>query len=335
MSLGNRHDPSTILLTPYYRAASLEECQDQPRDANYNPYNLFCLQTRLLPYTQGKPISFSTIEDFEAGMQIMRIVIVLDKMDKEEQESLQNRVGEILGENPNYCALYNTHTVLFSGRTTIPKQWVRSILPYLQIPSEYNPYIVDGLLLVDLSQELNYDDIHQELTISVVDQLRSSFEDGTLVCSEQFAQQWQLDYIADGLYQASWDKPRIIQHKTKFLLDRLHKLPWIRLYIKTTQSPEEEQSTWHTIMEELNKINFPLDALLFTGCGIIISSYYINNLQDLLYISSIFYNAWLRSNFFVEIIPVATLESAQELSRDNSVIYRTGDRLRPYTVSYK
>lgn len=346
----NTYDPAAILLTPYYRTlASVDYCPEQLEDANYTPYQLFCLQTRLAPHLPpGVVISFPTIEDvLESGVQIMRVILVLSSpQSKEDQERLQGVVGKIIGEFPTHCALYNTQDRLFVGRKSIPRQWIRTMLPYLEIPERYNPFIEDGLLLVDLSQDFNYDDVHQELTLSLIQQLQTHYRDGVIVCSQDFAQRWGLISHSDGdygLHRADWNEPTIIRDRTQFLLDRLHGLRWCRFHLKTVTSAAEEQSTWHRIVEGLRDLSFPLDGIIFSGCGILIDSWIINNLEILQQVGAIFYQAWMRSHFDVETIPVRSLDHAQEVkdqllndrSLEDIVIYNTGDRLRPYTVSYK
>lgn len=528
-------DPSAILLTPYYRTLLPTigtQCAEEP-DVNYTPYHLFCLHSRLLSHLQRKwvrfddaIISFPSMEDtLESGARVMRILVMLSKnhqfvsLTKNEKDQLQKTIGSIIANFPTHCALYDSHTTLFVGKRPIPRSWVRSMLPYLRLPKEIDPFIEDGMLMVDLKESPNFNDVYQRLVVMMTRQLQQMYYNGTVVCSAAFAERWGLTplliqrlplpdltesleewstednihaYADDGLitvrngpiyrppgtitdttsalkpipeeqwtissfavfdsrtggpgqpiddqgvparspnmtgfpvsrqtstvgasplrnpvgdfwpgtplpvdgepepivsgfdfsladtltavtpvqmgsarlasdppevlhmqrqddldtigvYQAVWSYPRIIRHRTQFLLDRLHGLRWCRLHLKTIHTPEEEQATWHRIVDELRQIGFPLEGIIFTGCGILLDASRIDNLNQLRRVGAIFHYGWMKSGGPVRTIPVQSLEEATrvqqqvleqhpELSPARIVIYRTSDRLRPYTVSYK
>ncbi len=404
----------------------------------------------------------------------MRILVMLNKnhqpisLTKNEKDQLQKTIGSIIATFPTHCAMYDSHSTLLMGKRPIPRSWVRSILPYLRLPKEIDPFIEDGMLMVDLSTSPNFDDVYQRLVVMMTQQLRAMYHGGTVICSASFAEKWGLSpfivprlplpdltvsleewsdcsasicpkygterlgtmsqeeiggqiitgphqqlpftgtiignnvgnnvgspqlnqpskprnsgsyspshpnqgtvntlttttaaqMVSTGssndqaddpnqetidIYQATWNDPRIIRHRTQFLLDRLHGLRWCRFHLKTIHTAEEEQATWHRIVDELRQIGFPLEGIVFTGCGILLDVSVIHDINQLRQIGAIFHYGWMKSGGPVRTIPVQHLEEATqvqqqileqhpELSSSRVVIYRTGDRLRPYSVSYK
>ena len=154
------------------------------------------------------------------------------------------------------------------------------------------------------------------------------------------------DYLEDrqqettvGLYQASKGAygDRLIRNKTRFLLDRLHRVTWIRLNPSGNATPpERELEIWHhaaRAIQRFHTLDPNNDRFIFAGCGLLVHQALVPNLDTFRRLAQVLSLAWLEG-LVSDPVDVQRLTALPEgRLPENAVVYRTVDRIRPWVVS--
>jgi hypothetical protein len=118
----------------------------------------------------------------------------------DQRREIQNTIDTIISSWPTHCLLDDVKINNGPGdQRNVPSSWLRVVLPYLRIDPELDPFIQDECLLVDLSAVFDYHTIYDQMVITMRRMLRRLYYQGTLVCSETFAQRWELVPVALGM----------------------------------------------------------------------------------------------------------------------------------------
>lgn len=322
-----------MALTPYYQTISDSEspCLSEP-DLNYTPYQLFCLTTRLMATWPGPGIPRLLLE--QVGNRMVQTVRIMQSdvevpLSTDQQNQLEALIASAMEESPNHCIVFAVQDI--AGPVHLPESWVSSVLPSVKIPEVYDSYIEDNYVYMQLDPNSNYQDLYQQLTQSILGQLRDWYQQGAVVATEAFAISWSLQPAtttlnADrtGLYVPTWKDDRFAANPVSFLTSRLHGDTDLRLEVGTNQV------TRHYIADTLRNSVKPR----FAGDFVLVGP--ISHLDDARRFAAIIYHAKRTATGYVVTIPVTSTEDAnQHLPlNENYVIYSTDDRLRPLTVSY-
>lgn len=227
------------VLTPYYRNTvdmPAHRAVAEPQN-NYTPYQVFVLMSRLQyahPEHILQPISIPRDE---------RMVLTLRvfsgnneaKLTPEEQQLYEAQVQQVLTEYPQHC-------LFFSGRGPFPRpypvNWTMSILPYLELPEAYDPFIQDGVIYLNLSQEDDFRTVYDTLFVQILERLQTLYETGAVITDAAFARTWgwipyeligqrttltiqPQDYTYDrGLYGVGWSNTKLSRDPVDFFYDR-------------------------------------------------------------------------------------------------------------------
>jgi len=210
--------------------------------SNYTSYDIFCLNTRLLPLAKDYLIEYSNI--LQEDKLVLYVVIKPKKIDEEidlshitdEGIKIVNIYEEIPadiernikiemldvfnGDLKDYCLLSD-----FS--IGLPKKYVKDMIPYLSFDCEY--IIRDKKIYINLSKYVNYDEIYNSMFTDFVDKMKKFYSMGIIKCDETFAQDMDLIRVKEDLYMPSW-KSSFINDITN-LLYRIKNQDHVRLYI--------------------------------------------------------------------------------------------------------
>lgn len=245
--------------TPYYR----ERFPDGPIDINkivynYNPYNLFCISTRLQPYLNdiemGLSLTFKSIRSPDDLDKMKVYIDVLKHGDTYsistlQHEMLTTQVKDILATYPDHCALFNFNTSFYYDGLWFNSAWLINIFQLLALDNKYDPIFYKNMLLINLSPKSIYNNFngeHEWLKILYFNLLKRLWLNGAIVLHQkkdmEFINNWNLiplnlDYISsspydgfirfttinDGynIYQPIWIDPDITLSPTEFLLNRM------------------------------------------------------------------------------------------------------------------
>lgn len=266
--------PEPHVLTPYFYPqvnVSATGCTDE-EDPNYDEYHLFCLRTRLRPFLERYISPQLTIEfvPTQRGQRFYIGVRLTDagqraEISASQQRRLEEKVEEIVTSNRTYCLLYSADADLYLDRTycrkKIPAIWILSVLPYLPIDPETNPYVDDTHLFVDLTIYPDYDLRYEQMYNQIEKTLRDYYRQGAIVCNASFADDWGLyPYIllglssiqnegelledeaiaeltdSNGLYLPTWEDVRFAPDRVEFLIARMAGDPIIRIQVHPSPS---------------------------------------------------------------------------------------------------
>ena len=138
-----------------------------------------------------------------------------EDQDDSQKTELQNILHQLLSESLNFVLLvpFDDYKSKIYGR--IPKSWVKHILPFVDVPKRYKPYIDDQGLLVTLTIEKEPHRIYEELTVYVMEQIERLYDDGVMIIRDQdLIKSWALEAIneKENLYYPVWVDRRITDH---------------------------------------------------------------------------------------------------------------------------
>lgn len=230
------------------------------RAASFTPYDLFCLRTKIAGYIsdlldiKSLGVRYDSIVD--DGLEIVIIVPILegldlnlDKISNENIINIQNRINYEVSANPNYCLAFQTsHLYLSHNSTHIPTSWIMHMVPLLDIPDEYyGTYEIDeltsvGYLYLNLFDQINYNDLYQDLIISLSNQLVKMYEDGYILGADDIADDWGLEMVNSlddsgeislGVYKPTWNNSRLCTDRVSFLQKLIHNPKTIELTLSS------------------------------------------------------------------------------------------------------
>lgn len=236
---------SEPVFTPYFRPLGNDYptgCELLPQN-NYSPYNLWCLTTKLLVLLDEEFSGcYPRYQSYEY-LNVMRLCVVLYDgsrvfpLNKKQAQQVQGYVDKCCGELQDWCVLFSSKLFSVSQLQkgfSRDQGWVRSILPFLNVPLEYESKVVDGTFYLKLDPESAYDDDYNTLSVSLDNSLDELWNFGAIVVnphtSGSFLNRWKLSpyigiqdvRIGDALvYIPSWNDSRFAPSKVDFLKQRL------------------------------------------------------------------------------------------------------------------
>jgi hypothetical protein len=188
------------IITPFTRKqmSIVGKCIDYV-DPEYNPYQVFAFESRMqhflerffLKHSKYKYDHFVYIDVPNQGLMITTIQLrdVHDEPIEIENEiirALNLEITNITTLYPNYCLFYSEHS------TKLSRPWIRAILPSLVFErTVYEffkepeniliPNIVEnGNIYLDLSDDINYEEVIQRLSSEINKTFEDFFSRGTL-----------------------------------------------------------------------------------------------------------------------------------------------------------
>lgn len=249
--------------TPFYRtiADPQEGCAPEP-NINYTPYDVFCLKTKINLYLYKKWGS-EIIPHFQSLLKDNKyqLVIILEKstpgetegkitLSPQDHEELSHYVEYLVAKEPKVCLLFSGHFPVYSVKgQRLPSSWVTSLLKYVFIPSQLNPYVnPDGLYatLEPLNSIYNnslsiiegnlvgsYKDLYTAMVMDIQQQLEVFYSSGYILQAGPIASDWSLEPLDDEslVYRPTWSDSRFAPDLVVFLTERLEGATYIKYQI--------------------------------------------------------------------------------------------------------
>lgn len=211
------------IITPFYCTLPtvIDNYITEENEANYNSFNIFCLQLRLQHELLQHPLDVEGYPLLVPKLIGNREVITVELRKNGNpvdlspypgtRQKLQNIVNDILANNPSAVPLISPSTSL-----KYPRSWLSNILPYVKIPQSSdnqenishvinipdNPYvdpieamrffIMSDTIYVKLNPATDYLRVYNELSTYVIKTIDTYYKQGIIAVSKQFANKWGL-----------------------------------------------------------------------------------------------------------------------------------------------
>jgi len=231
------------IITPYFRTLidrSGLQCGEEP-DFNYNSYDLFCLRTKVEPYLKELLNSkvYIIFKSILIGNKMVMTVIPMEgteiiTLSSDLIKKIRDYINSITGNKNQSCLVYDiTNTVIAYDGTKIPNYWIKSVLPYVDISSSFNPFINEIGIYVDLSKDVDYIITYNEIQMNIIEQLKQMYENGYVTNAKSIASLWNLVTLDDKeiIYLPQWKDNRFAKNLAEFLLSRLRGDKFIHIFI--------------------------------------------------------------------------------------------------------
>ena len=240
--------------TPYYRTLAPTHslgCDDQP-DFMYGPYDIFCMETRLYPtvyklYDRDIELIFKRVHKnnrMEINIDLVEITDTSIEptpnkkihISDENRKILETAVDKIVTENVDYCLIDKNELYLSLPNRNYPQSWLNTILGYIPIPTEYNPFVKQEGIYLSFNPGSDYKTAYNEVVKSILDTMDTYYQNGVVYKAGNIAERWKLerlDYeeVKSRLYQPMWSDKRFAPFPVDFLLERIRGDPYIRIKV--------------------------------------------------------------------------------------------------------
>lgn len=341
-----------LISTPYYRGLVPTHALGcvELATSTYGPYDLFCLETRLYNtvyqmFGRDVEIIFRSVyqtERMEIKVDIVKIMDITTtepvpnpsiEMTDEQNKILTNKVGQITSNHIGYC-LIDMYELYLSSSQKYPKDWFYSVCGYIELPTEYNPFITPNGIYLTFNPLSNYKEGYNEVVKILLDTIDRYYKEGVVYGAGNIAEKWKLERLdreekIGKLYQPMWNDKRFAPYPTDFLLKKINGDPYIRIRVSDNLVKR------HYISSKLRSEGI---SMIFVGEYIKIP---VDNIDDAQYISALVQSSEDVSNGKV-IVHSATrpswiylyMEAANQLLENPSCTgYQVSTIERPYIFS--
>lgn len=294
------------------------------RTANYTDYDLFCfgsklteqirrlnpnLSHRLVPKKYKKRIFWFV--HLQAGALNLPI-------DKDLQSKLQDAVTEAYRTLPGKALFFSAHFDLLIHGLTLPRLWLKSVLPLVSVPEYINYHslaihnleteVQDDCLYLRLHADTNYSTDYNALKLDFLNHLLYLYRCGTVALSPDspLIAKWQLVERTSGLYTSKWYNCLFAQDKTLFFLRLLLGSQTISIRIG------ENQVLRHHIAEKLKLAHF------FTQDSLVV---FVQNLTQALQASFVVSKAWRYTEGAVALSKQETEKTVSYKTTEKGLVY--------------
>ncbi len=244
-----------LISTPYYRSLrpihSLG-CDDLAASV-YSPYDLFCLETRLYSlvyqmFGRDVEIIFRSVHQNDR-MEIKIDIIYIEnigtleepiknptiEMTEEQHNILSNKVKVIVSEDIGYCLIDKHELYLSSGRD-YPINWFYTAGGYIELPTEYNPFLGPDGIYLTFNPDSNYKQAYNEVVKHILTTIDRYYQQGVVYGARSIAERWKLERldqeeVVGKLYRPMWNDKRFGSHPVEFLLGKIQGDPYIKIKV--------------------------------------------------------------------------------------------------------
>jgi len=275
-----------LISTPYYRTLGerhLIGCDDEP-DFMYGPYDIFCMKTRLYPtvyelYNRDIEIIFRGVHRnnrMEIKIELVEITTITAgpisnktlNISEKNYKILTDAVNKIVTENSDYC-LINKHELYLSSGKYYPKYWFDTILGYIQLPTEYNPFIQPEGIYLSFNRDSDYITAYNEVVKILLDTVDKYYNEGVVYKAGNISEKWKLerlDYeeVQARLFKPMWEDKRFAPYLVDFLIDKIRGDPYIKIKVS----------------DNLVKRHWIAKILTLEGVAFVFDGFYVKVLVD-------------------------------------------------------
>lgn len=344
--------------TPYYRSLTpihASGCDDLP-DSNYGPYDLFCLRTRLYPIVYqmfGRDVEIVFRSEHKNSRMELKIDIVYIRevseltgpetnpsiiMNDNDKQIIERSIKTIVSKHISYCLIDKKELYLSAGLSPLgnnyPKDWFYNVLGYIEIPTEYNPFLQQNGIYLTFNEKSDYIRAYNDVVNHILKTIEKYYKEGVVYGAGNIAEKWKLermDYeeVVGKLYKPVWTDKRLSHYPVDFLLGKISGDTSVRVDINDTLSSR------HNIAKVLNKNKI---SFVFDGSTVVFN---VDNLDDAQYILALITSANIDTNEKViayssvnaSVIHLYMKEAKELLENSNCLGYQTTSIDRPYVFS--
>ena len=206
----NKVNKSTLKTPFWYTKIPEENGLIDSLEANYDPYKLFCLRTRLLPILQstlGIAADYY-INPINGSDNIIHITLDLVFngeyiiIDNQQLVLLQQKVNKITSYKQNYCLIFKSLNLYYDDGTIVPSEWVSNMLQLITFDQQIFHYIEDDCVYGNLRNFDNlYNEIYKVLQNEIKFTLLDIYENGyVLNPPEHIITAWSLEPVSTVTY---------------------------------------------------------------------------------------------------------------------------------------
>ncbi len=353
-----------VILTPYYQTVlnrKYNECVEEP-DYNFTSYNLFCLKTRLLPRIQtllGNDIDMLYGLKQEENKNVIYTSVVLVRyqvaaarnqvelnfnqnteevqLSDIQRKQIQKDVDEITTKDSDACLLMGLkESITDESGKIIPGDWLEKIVPYVEIDRKLNYFVNEhGLHLVLTSYTgsgipYTYLEKYNQILLDIRNQIIAMYKAGYLYIypyadRDKLISDWDLEMVdQEGfLYRPRWYDLRITNDLVRFIQLRMRGKRTIEVSIGNNLEYR------HVVAERLKDKN-----IVFNREDVIL---YVRDLTETRQTLAMLFNALNGAKGKVYVYLFSDRNMIKKYVDENGlksyVVYKTEDRIKPYTLS--
>ena len=254
-----------LISTPYYRTINNPSpvgCSNE-QDMNFNPFDLFCLKTRLYPevnslFKENVDMKFIGIKDKnKMGIKVLLESDTISNQNEgitsyklhnniftddndpcvltETEEILTDKVNQITSEYVGYC-LIDRNTLYLSSGKHYPRGWFNSVLEYINLPTEYNPFIAPEGIYLTFNPLSDYIEAYNKVVKIILNTIDKYYNDGVVYGANNISIDWKLeridnDEIIPKLFRPTWKDNRFAPNLVDFLLNKIRGDEYIKIKV--------------------------------------------------------------------------------------------------------
>ena len=218
-----------MLKTTFFTRDIPEDYGGPIPNGNYEPYDLFCLSTRLYPLVHkvlgaDVKISYDTVTSDEvpevATSDVRHYLYIklsdggkpLETLREKDISLLEAAIVRITSEADRRCLVFSVDSLVFDkhGRR-ISNTWIKSMIQYVAVPFQYDPILTNEGMTVTLPvADIKFGQFHilySKLSKNIISVLVSMYHDGYIsVQDPTLIKNWDLSLVpdTDDLYHPSW-----------------------------------------------------------------------------------------------------------------------------------
>jgi hypothetical protein len=195
------------LLTFFYRQLGPSDgaCYTDLPEANYTPYDIFCLETKLQPILYQLDPSLRMGFSKKQLQGVMRLTIDIYKgadffpLSQQQASNLQKEINYWQTKYPEHCLVLDARVPMQEGASAYPQAWVASLVRFLDIDCCFGAIVEEGRVYLNLKDDVQYMDRHFMVYKQIRATIRDYFDRGIVPLSPRLhadvIDRWGLEIV--------------------------------------------------------------------------------------------------------------------------------------------
>ena len=247
-----------FIYTPYYYGK-------EDGKGNYTPYDVFSLQTNLLPKIQdifGNDSFVALVSVLKDDKIYLRLSIKKDfkeiEPDKIQKDKIVESLNRFTGMDKLFVIVWSTRTpALTEDSIYISPDWIKTIYDAIIIPNDIPKLLFEDGIYVDISGYYpSHEKVYRQVFQTILKQIRELYSNGTHANVGFLMDNWNLEKFNDYYYRCKWEDNRFSPDRHQFIHSRIGGED----IIVRVKLNEVER---HSISEVLNTIELEYKYLTF------------------------------------------------------------------------
>jgi hypothetical protein len=352
------------LLTFFYRQLGPSDgaCYTDLPEANYTPYDIFCLETKLQPILYQLDPSLRMGFSKKELQGVMRLTIDLYKgadffpLTQQQASNLQREIDYWQTKYPEHCLVLDARVPMQEGASTYPQAWVASMVRFLDIDCCFGAIVEEGRVYINLKDDVQYMDRHFMVYKQIRTTMQEYFERGIVPLSPRLhadvIRRWELEIVNElpispleeaggsdpqgglseadresdlALYEPLWKDASLADSRVDFIYKRLAGDKRVEMTIGANYMRR------HAAAHALKSLKPQVMPIFFRDRAL----FPAETIEEATRISHHIKEAIATSTGLVEIIPIDDMSQAQKIadSHVGAIVYRVLDQPQ-YILSF-